>query len=65
MAGSSRCSLRCLFAAHFSEEPRDRVGADRHVNGCEQFADEPERRAFLPQFDNAILERHQLCVTTR
>ena len=53
------------LAVHLGEEARDRVGADRHADGGEQFANEPERRALLPQLDDAIFERHQLCVTRR
>jgi hypothetical protein len=53
------------LAIHLGEEPRDSVGADRHVDRGEQFTDEPERTAFLPQLDDAILVGHQLCVARR
>lgn len=59
-----RRSPRCWFAVHLSEEAGDGVSADRHVNRCEQFADEPKRSALLPQLDDAFFERHQFCVTS-
>jgi hypothetical protein len=40
----------------------DRVGANCHANGCEQFANEPQRCALLPQLDDAIFHQHQRCV---
>jgi hypothetical protein len=57
--------LRRGLSSHLGEEPRDRVGAYRHVDRGEQFTYEPERAAFLTQLHNAVLVGHQLCVTAR
>lgn len=54
-----------LLAVHFGEESGDGVGADRHADGGEQFADHSQRRTLLPKLDDTVLERHQLCVTRR
>ena len=53
------------FAVNFSKETRDRVDAHRYINGCEQLADQPQRCALFAQLDDAIFQRHQLCVTHR
>jgi hypothetical protein len=57
--------MRRRLAVHLGEKARDRIGADRDASSGEQFANHSERRALLPQLDDAIPERHQLCVTRR
>ena len=33
---------RCWIAVHLGEKARDRVRSDRHVDRCEQFADQAQ-----------------------
>ena len=64
-AGSFRRSLWRRIAVHFGEKPRDRVRPDCHVDRGEQFANEAQRGALLPQLHDAILERREFGVTGR
>jgi hypothetical protein len=57
--GFFRPTLCGDFAVNFSKETRDRVGADRYVNGCEQLANQRQRCALFAQLDDAIFQRHQ------
>lgn len=57
--------MRRLRAVHLGEETRDRIGSDRNIDSREQLPNEPKRCALLPQFYNAVFERHQLGVTAR
>jgi hypothetical protein len=47
-AWSFESSVQRLLAVHLGEETRNRVGANRNTNACEQFANKSERCAFLP-----------------
>jgi hypothetical protein len=61
--GSGSSLLRLI--SDLSEEARDRIGANRHVNASEQLVTEAVRCAILPQLDNAIRQRHQLGMMAR
>lgn len=66
MAPSSFAASRGRsVAVHLGEKARDSIGADRHIDSGEQFANQPQRCAFFAQLDNAVFQRHQLCVTRR
>jgi hypothetical protein len=60
--GVRRC---CDLSATSARKARDRIVANRHVNGGEQLATEAVRCALLPQLDNAIHQRHELGVMAR
>jgi hypothetical protein len=47
-AMSVRCSSLLRLISDLSEEARDRIGANRHVNASEQLATEAVRCALLP-----------------
>ncbi len=66
LALSAFCDwMRGWLTGHFRQESGDGVGAYAHVCSCEQFLDQSQRRPLLSQFDDAVLEGHQLCVTDR
>jgi hypothetical protein len=44
---------------YFSVEAPDRIRGDFDASNGEEFSDHPERRAFQPQFSDAIAERQQ------